>query len=168
MEPETARTMSISYIPFHVKLRLWGKAAGRCQYEGCSTHLWLDSLAQHEFNAAYIAHIIADSQDGPRGDEVLSERLEADLSELMLLCDRHHRIADVAGHPVSRLVDMKVRHETRIERVSGISENLSNHILLYGANIGAHASPLSWNEASQAIIPYRYPAERPALELGGA
>jgi hypothetical protein len=97
--------MSVSYIPESVKIRLWWKAAGRCQYEGCNEPLWLDTLTLAEFNSAYIAHIIADKPAGPRGDPELSEKLKSDITNLMLLCDTHHRlvdIADVAGHPVDR------------------------------------------------------------------
>jgi hypothetical protein len=44
--------MSISHVPDKVKLRIWGNAAGRCQYEGCNDPLWLDTLTQAEFNVA--------------------------------------------------------------------------------------------------------------------
>ena len=114
-----------------------GKAAGRCQYEGCNEPLWKDSLTQWEFNAAYIAHIIADSPNGPRGHETLSEKLAKDISNLMLMCDKHHRIIDredVEGHPVEKLIEMKKNHEMRIEMVTSIDEE--SHVLLYGANIG--------------------------------
>jgi hypothetical protein len=75
--------MSVSYIPETVKIRLWGKAGGRCQYDGCNEALWTDSLTQAEFNSAYIAHIIADKPTGPRGDPTLSEQLKADISNLI-------------------------------------------------------------------------------------
>src|SRR5690349_12075783 len=113
--------MSITGIPRDIIFRLWGKAAGRCEY--CNTPLWLDSMTKHEFNNAYVAHIIADSPDGPRGDPILSKQLKADISNLMLLCDHHHRlidVADVAGHSVERLRSMKALHENRIYVVSGI------------------------------------------------
>jgi hypothetical protein len=61
--------MSISKIPERTKLLLWGKAGGRCEYDGCNEPLWLDSVTKFEFNAAYIAHIVADKPSGPRGDE---------------------------------------------------------------------------------------------------
>jgi hypothetical protein len=76
--------MSVSNIQESVKLRLWGKAAGRCQYEGCGKPLWRDDLTQAEFNTAYIAHIIAEKPSGPRGDAVLSEKLGSDLSNSLL------------------------------------------------------------------------------------
>jgi type I restriction-modification system DNA methylase subunit len=42
--------MSVLHIPEKVKIRLWGQAAGRCQYEGCNKPLWLDSLTKAECN----------------------------------------------------------------------------------------------------------------------
>jgi len=160
--------MSVSSIPERVKVRLWGKAAGRCEYEGCNKPLWLDSLTKAEFNIAYIAHIIADSPDGPRGDVVLSEKLKDDIENLMLMCDEHHRLIDyedVEGHPVERLQAMKRKHETRIELLTSLSKSKQSHVLLYGANIGQHHAPVSWEKATQAMLPNWYPAEKPAIEL---
>ncbi len=161
--------MSVTKIPERVRIRLWGKAAGRCQYEGCNTPLWLDELTQVEFNAAYIAHIIADSPDGPRGHPILSRQLEADITNLMLMCDKHHRLIDkedIAGHPVERLKAMKAAHEQRIEVVSSIAADKKSHILLYGANIGVQNSPLSFLDAARAMIPERYPADTHTLSIG--
>lgn len=160
--------MSVSYISDSVKLRLWGKAAGRCQYEACGKPLWRDDVTQAEFNTAYIAHIIADKPNGPRGDAELSEKLGSELSNLMLLCDEHHRLVDkvdVAGHPVSRLQAMKEKHETRMELLTGLPENRKSHVLLYGANIGEQSACISWAKAAQAMIPEWYPAEPRAIEL---
>ncbi len=161
--------MSISYIPEKVKIRLWGKAAGRCEYEGCNSALWLDSLTKYEFNTAYIAHIIADSPSGPRGDAALSTALKCDIENLMLLCDQHHRLIDkedVSGHPTDRLRRMKTAHEKRVEIVTGIDQLRQSHILLYGANVGAHSSPISYHKATWAMLPDRYPAETTPLSLG--
>ncbi|SPD72606.1 conserved hypothetical protein [uncultured Desulfobacterium sp.] len=161
--------MSISYIPESVKLRLWGKSGGRCQYEGCSKPLWMDDLTKAEFNTAYIAHIIADKPMGPRGHSDLSKKLKSDISNLMLMCDEHHRLIDkidVEGHPAKRLQAMKARHEARIELLTSLQENKRSHVLIYGANIGEQNPSLSWQKAAQAMIPLRYPAEPRAIELG--
>ncbi len=150
--------MSSTNIPEVVKIRLWGKAAGRCQYRGCNVPLWLDALTKAEFNTAYVAHIIADNPKGPRGDPVLSKDLATDLSNLMLLCDTHHRQIDkfdVEGHPAELLRSMKEDHERRIEIASGITPDWRSHILLYGANIGEQSSPVSYQTASMAMFPER-------------
>lgn len=161
--------MSVSYIPEKIKVRLWGKAGGRCEYEGCNTRLWLDSLTQEEFNAAYIAHIIADQPGGPRGDAKLSELLKSDLTNLMLMCDKHHRLIDrddILGHPVERLKAMKALHEKRIDALTDIAPDKQSHVILYGANIGVQGSPLSLREAALGMVPDRFPASQQPLVLG--
>ncbi len=161
--------MSVSYIPEKIKNLLWGKAAGRCQYTGCNKPLYIDLLTKAEFNISYIAHIIADKPDGPRGDIKLSEELKADISNLTLLCDEHHRLIDIGnvnGHPTEMLQEMKRKHEARIELLTSLKENMQSHILLFGAKIGEHNAPLSYDKAYEAIIPDRYPAERQPLVLG--
>ena len=67
----------------------------------------------------------------------------------MLLCDAHHRLIDVSdidGHPVDLLRAMKVRHEQRIELVTALGPDRQSHVVLYGANIGPHAAPLSFKK----------------------
>lgn len=160
--------MSKTKIPEKAKLDLWVKASGRCEYEGCNERLWEDSLTLAKMNAAYIAHIIADSPDGPRGHETQSEILAKEISNLMLMCDKHHRLIDredVEGHPVERLLEMKKKHEERIDMVTSINENMKSLVFLYGANIGEHASPLNWKDTTNAMLPIRYPEEHPAIEL---
>lgn len=161
--------MSVSPIPQVVRYRLWGLAAGRCQYLGCPRELWIDSLTKHEFNTAYIAHIYADSPKGPRWDKKLSPALKADISNLMLLCDEHHRLidkGDVPAHPPERLIAMKRAHEKRIQLQTAIGEDMASHVLLYDANVGRHEAKASWDATVCAMLPDRYPAEKPAFQLG--
>jgi len=160
--------MSITHIPETVKIRLWGKAAGCCQYRGCQQPLYLDSLTKAEFNTAYIAHIIADSPGGPRGDPILSEQLKDNISNLMLMCDVHHRLIDkqdVFGHPVNFLRQMKKEYEEKIGILSSIKEEFRSHVLTYGANIGNHAAMVSIEKTYPAITPHWYPAEKFPIEL---
>jgi len=161
--------MSISYIKDTTKYILWGKAGGRCEYDGCNRPLYYDDLTKCEFNSAYIAHIIADSPKGPRGDAVLSEKLKDDLNNLMLLCDVHHRLidkTDVDGHPIERLVKMKQQHEERIEIQTAIGIDQRSHVLFYGGNIGKHESQLTKSGCYPALLPLYYPAQKNPIELG--
>ncbi|MBL0385621.1 HNH endonuclease [Tumebacillus sp. ITR2] len=161
--------MSKTKIPEKIKIRLWVMAAGRCQYEGCNQTLYTDTITKKDFNIAYIAHIVADRPEGPRGDEVLSDKLKSDISNLMLMCDTHHRLIDQEdeeGHPVEKLQEMKRKHEQRIQMLTSIKEDRQSHVLLYGANIGQHFAPVSWERAKEAMLPEFYPAEKTAIELG--
>lgn len=160
--------MSKTNIPNKTVSLLWAQAAGRCQYEGCNEILYRDMVTQRRGNSSYIAHIVGDSPDGPRGDAERSGPLSKDISNLMLLCDTHHRLIDqedVEGHPEKRLVAMKKKHEERIERVTGITPDKSSMIVLYGANIGEQEAHLSYNLSANAILPEYYPAENSAFEV---
>jgi len=126
-------------------------------------------LTKTRFNAAYIAHIIADKPGGPRGHKKLSEKLKSDFSNLMVLCDAHHRLIDkhqVAEHPVKRLRAMKQEHEERIELLASLQPSSRSEVLLYGARIGEHGSMLSFDQAVQGMLPDWYPASSDALQLG--
>ncbi len=69
---------------------LWAKAAGRCQYRGCNRDLIGDLIAgKEDAQFGFVAHIVADAQDGPRGDHVRSRLLADDVANLMLLCHPH-------------------------------------------------------------------------------
>jgi hypothetical protein len=158
--PKPKRTNALTPL---TRTILWAKAAGRCQYAGCNKWLIGDLIAGAEDkNFGFVAHIVADTPDGPRGDPIRSPLLSNDINNLMLLCHAHHKLIDVddvAGHPEARLLAMKVAHEARIETVTGIDEDRASHVLRYAANIGSHDSPVAFEQISVAMLPDRYPAE---------
>jgi hypothetical protein len=142
---------------------LWAKAAGRCQYAGCNKSLIGDLISGAEDkNFGFVAHIVAETPTGPRGDPVRSPLLADDVNNLMLLCHVHHKLIDVDEedeHPESRLLAMKEAHERRIETVTAIGEDRASHVLRYAANIGGHESPVHYEQIAAAMLPDRYPAE---------
>lgn len=159
----TVRKGRSNAVTPHTRLVLWTKAAGRCQYDGCNESLLCDLISGTEDkNFGFVAHIVADSPEGPRGDQIRSPQLANDINNLMLLCAVHHKLIDVDQvdqHPESRLLAMKARHETRMGIVTGITEDRASHILRYAANIGDHTSPVPYEHISAAMLPERYPAE---------
>lgn len=155
-------------IPEATKLILWGKAGGRCEYEGCNRPLWKDDLTQSEFNSAYIAHIIAATPGGPRGHPTLSSQLEVEESNLMLMCDVHHRLIDrhdVDGHPVDRLREMKRLHEERIELQTAVDRDRRSHLLIYGPPVGDHSLTIDPALCAIGMSPEYYPATRDPMVL---
>ena len=152
--------MAIKNVSDKNKFILWGLSAGRCQYKGCNEFLGSDPVTKGKYNMAYIAHIVATAPGGPRGDKKRSPLLEDELSNLMILCDKHHRlidVEDVAGHSESVLHGMKSSHEERIQNVAGTVLNAETQLVLFGANIGQQAALLTEAEAKLAVIPDRYP-----------
>jgi hypothetical protein len=147
---------------------LWGRAAGRCEFDGCNQAVSWHPDTQEAVNTAEAAHIIGFSEDGPRGEKDLSEELARDITNLMLLCRICHRTIDTNRdrYPVELLRRMKQDHERRIELVTSIAAERKSTILLYGANVGEHSSPLTYEKAARAMFPDWYPAERIPIQLG--
>ena len=109
--------MSKTSIPNKVANALWARAGGCCQYRGCNEYLVGDLIAGREDGTfGFLAHIVADSPGGPRGDPARSALLARNLDNLMLLCARHHKRIDVdapAAHPENLLIEMKAEHRRR-------------------------------------------------------
>ena len=156
-------------IPVSVQCLLWGRAAGRCEFSGCNQPLWKSSVTQEQVNVAEKAHIYSFSSGGARGNTGVTTGDLHDLSNLILVCHACHRKIDRkrdgGRYTVALLQQMKAAHERRIEVASAIAPGRSSHVLLYGANIGDHSSPLNYAEAASALFPDRYPAADRAIEL---
>lgn len=161
--------MSKAKIPQKVIQTLWVIAGGRCEFDGCNKPLWYDILTKRGCNSAYVAHIIADSPNGPRGDEVLSSKKCKDLDNLMLLCDTHHRMIDdkenVGRYSVEVLRHMKKVHEERIGYLTSLKDKDLSHIIFYTANIGNNVLRINPEEAIDAILPEFFPADKNPIEL---
>lgn len=161
--------MAKTKIPQKVQSALWARAGGRCQYRGCNEDLVGDLIANKQDGLyGFIAHIVADSPDGPRGDVVRSPLLAKDLSNLMLMCGKHHKIIDVDGkaeHPEDVLLRMKDSHETRIAINTGINEEYASHVLRFGATIGKNEALVSTSAIFAAMPPDRHPATSQTIDL---
>lgn len=157
-------------IPGWVQNLLWGCAAGRCEFRGCNRPLWKHLLTQRRGNKAEKAHIWSVADDGPRGHDDVDPETIDDVENLMLMCHDCHTEVDAKKHldlyPAAALRGMKIAHEGRIELVTGIEPSRRSHVLLFGANVGHHSSPLRYEAVTAGMLPHRYPAEDRAIELG--
>lgn len=156
-------------IPPKTRYILWARAAGRCEYRGCNHSLIGDLISGNEDPTfGFIAHIVADSPDGPRGDPIRSPQLSSDINNLMLLCADHHKLIDVdkpEEHEEDVLLAMRAAHEKRIRNVGEIDYVRASHVLRYGANIGKNEALVSFQEIAAAMIPDNYPANFRSIDL---
>lgn len=67
---------------------------GYCMFEGCGENLHVDKLSGYAGNFAYNAHIVASSESGPRGVPYLSDYQSDNPENVLVLCDKHHRLID--------------------------------------------------------------------------
>ncbi len=90
-----------------VVLELWVRAGGRCEFHGCNDYLLQDKLTTNYAKLADIAHIVAHSKDGPRGDDPLALNMRNKIDNLFLACTKHHRMIDnkalVSQYPKGRI-----------------------------------------------------------------
>jgi hypothetical protein len=101
-------------ISVHDRKRLWGLSASRCAFPDCRQELVEQSSdGRGAVLVGQEAHIVARSQDGPRGISDLSESERDTYDNLILVCARHHIVIDndVAAYPVGKLLDFKADHE---------------------------------------------------------
>lgn len=152
-------------IPDDIKLKLWVLSGGRCEFPGCNKQLWRDGLTLKEDNFGEMAHVIAQSPDGPRGDGKLSTTHATDFENLMLLCATHHKLVDGKNkndYPSDTLKAYKQEHERRIQLQTSLSDNMKTTVVLFKANIGSRVMNISLPQIYKAIQP-RYPEEKEIL-----
>ncbi len=165
--------MAKTKAPQKVQSALWARAAGRCQDRGCNQDLVGDLISGNDDALfGFIAHIVADSAIGPRGDPVRSPKLAKSLDNLMLLCSVHHKLIDVDDlddHPEPLLLAMKAEHEARVALLAGIDEDRASHVLRFGASIGTNEALVSTRAIFTAMPPDDHPASQQtiALEMTG-
>ncbi|MYK20370.1 HNH endonuclease, partial [Candidatus Poribacteria bacterium] len=147
-------------IPEHTRLKLWVKAAGRCQFHGCNEPLWQNNLTLSDGNFAEVAHIIASSEDGPRGSEESSD-LRIDYSNLMLLCQRCHKEIDddPDRYPTELLRRWKQEHEKRIEIQTNYPEEIhKSTVVLFTVKIKNRIPRINPEAYRNAMFP-KYPVD---------
>ena len=153
-------------IPDKVRLHLFVVAGGHCEFTGCNDYLMEHHLTLTPGNFAQAAHIVAFKQKGPRGN--VSDRPEDinNITNLMLLCPKCHKLIDdnPLDHPRERLEEMKRTHEIRIKLVTSLGPEMRTSVVVFQAPIGGHHIAISQDDVRKAISP-RYPASLPGTVI---
>ena len=160
--------MSKTTIPQKVKAELWWRAAGRCEFKGCNKPLYLHGITMDNCNLSNCAHIIGDSENGPRGTKD-SKILAQNFNNIMLMCPECHHYIDNEGvgkYDAQTLFDMKKKHEKRMEYLTGFKEDLQANIVTYSANIAEHMPQFAFPELQKALLPDFYPTSTDMIQLG--
>lgn len=135
--------------------RVWHDAAGRCMFRGCGVDLGLTSLTTTSAAVGYLAHIVAADPDGPRGSQADSYRLSDDPSNVMLMCDEHHRLIDRIdpdGFPADVLGEMRREHVNIVrEALKGLALPRSKAMAVL-SNIASVWTQASERDVRQAML----------------
>jgi hypothetical protein len=134
------------YPPPSVKM-LYGRAAGRCAFPGCRKEVVLDPTpADGQKQIGKIAHIVAHSDSGPRGDPTYPRHKLDTYENWVLLCPTCHDTVDALSstYSVSSLRDLKACHE------EWVSQQLNTQIPNVGfAELELVAKAIAQNGAAE-------------------
>lgn len=144
----------------HTERMLWAVSAGVCEFRGCCNKLYTHHVTKENINLAEKAHIYAFSKGGKRPSMLrLTARIN-DIENLMLVCERCHKLIDSVDtdYSAEQLIEMKKEHEDRVAKLVSIKPDLQSEIIIYNANIAKRAIKISDFVAKSGIIPEHYPA----------
>ena len=148
-------------IPEEVRLKLWVLSGGRCEFPGCNKQVWKDGLTLKDDNFAHMAHLVAASPDGPRGDKTLSPKLATDFSNLMLVCLTHSKLIDgkhKSEYTIEMLREYKERHESRIRMQTSVGPDMGTTVMRFVAHIRERKMSISTAQAYEALD-QRFPSD---------
>ncbi len=105
------------------KRRLYFECGGRCSL--CKDHLGFDAFSRSNIDTHEYAHIIADSEDGPRGDITKSTSYAGDITNIVLLCPTCHTKVDknLQYYTVDKLKKIKTDHRNRVVKALSSIKN---------------------------------------------
>lgn len=147
---------------------LCAKSAGICEFDGCTENIFLDTLTLSEMNNSNVAHIVASSPNGPRGDKERSYELSDKIENLMLLCKKHHTLIDsqVEKYPEESLLGMKKKHEDSIREMCDlISVPKSERVFFFSPIKNASLTHIDNQLTAQALLPQKRPASTCGINI---
>jgi hypothetical protein len=107
------------------RVMIWGRAAARCSLPECRRDLVMDATETDDPSlVGEICHIVAESEDGPRGDSPLTKDERNRYDNLILMCSVHHKLIDDQPntYSVNRLHELKSSHEQFVKASLGAGE----------------------------------------------
>lgn len=151
-------TVTRGIKPF-TRLLLFVRAGGRCEFNGCNEYLLEHALTITPGNFAEMAHVVAFQELGPRGNAPRPRDIN-DVSNLMLMCPRCHKLIDdnPDRYSVKTLEKYKESHEDRIHHVTALGPDMKTTVVQLKARIGQHSVAIPIAQVTHAVAP-RYPTD---------
>jgi len=134
-------------IPLREQRILLQKSGNRCAFPRCQRVLTAEaSLPDRPAVLGEIAHIVAESPDGPRGASPLPAAERNRYENLILLCNQHHQLVDSQPQTyiVERLLAMKEDHERWVKKTLGPTD---------GADWPAEMRPMMAETVYSTLLP---------------
>ena len=152
------------------KIILMGLCGGKCEFRGCNNSVVEDMLTGDKSNFANYAHIIASSENGPRGNETLSNKLSNDENNIMVLCRNHHKEIDdfPEKYPEELLKKMKKEHEDFIRDLMNIKKENTAIGIKYSFNISDRVPKINDEDVKKCAFKQNYYCKGDIINLSGS
>ena len=136
-------------IPLAQQRKLLQRSGNMCAFPDCRLLLTAEGTPEDPVVVlGEIAHIVAESPSGPRGQSRLTAKQRNAYPNLILLCNQHHQLIDSEGalatYTVERLTAMKEDHEKWVERT-----------LRGRRNVAADVPPMVQDTVYSNLLPVR-------------
>ena len=146
-------------------VKLWVKAGGRCEFDGCNEYLLEDEFTGIHVKIADVAHVVGrkNSAKSPRGEDLLPIPDRSKAENLMLLCPRCHRIIDkreLQGQFTKEvLLKYKKVHENRVRHLTSLGPERGTAVVCMLGDIRGNLVSISAEEIRKAVYESngRYP-----------
>lgn len=138
--------------PKSVTDKLYIRAGGRCQL--CNKDVLTNNVHCKEINHGNIAHIVASSMDGPRGNDKSFE-LSQKLDNLMLLCPECHKYIDDNPnyYTEEKLYEIKITQERIVsDLLDSLNKQKTMFLIFSSAIKNENKVHIDRNEVIDAII----------------
>lgn len=143
-------------ISFPTALHVYTASAGRCSFFGCPKYVLEEPLTRSRAILGNIAHIVAASYEGPRGNYPLPMSERSKFENLMLLCPVHHPFIDKkefeSKYSVELLRDWKKKHESRMRLQTSIPVTAKTYALLFQGQIRGKRFAISEADLHPAVF----------------
>jgi hypothetical protein len=147
-------------VDMFVRLLLGVRAGGMCEFDGCRDYLFEHQVTLDVRNFAEVAHIVAWSERGPRGDKPRPADIN-EVDNLMLLCPKCHKLVDDEPErfPIAVLKDYKQAHEERIRHLTSLAPDMKTSVVQLKTIVRGQAVDIPITYVTAAVAP-RYPTNR--------
>lgn len=136
------------------KLKVWVRSGGRCAF--CNTYLLESQLTLRPVLLGEVAHNVAASDTGPRGDPTMSAGKRNSAENLLLLCGLHHPDSDkhvqVDLLTVDQVRALKEEHERRVREATESVGRKQTVLLRVQGHIRGATVDLGVEAATEAVI----------------
>lgn len=169
-KPRTKTVQSPVYtparrIPEWTRTYLCTRAGGRCEFDGCQRYLLKHHVTFTAGNFAENAHMVAFSEQGPRGFKRRPRDIHS-ADNLMLLCPTCHKLIDdnPDKYTLKTLQIYKKSHEDQIYHLTGLRPEMKTSHLVVRSRVRDQTVEIPFDHILEALSP-RHPLSQTGYEI---